>query len=216
ADLLKLLILHNIEDLRGMLSLLKMMSYYDFFESIKNIPTCTFNDGEASNKDINLPVRAVKVGANYYNDHHGNRRQEVVMNLSIEADLPVEIKMNYEGMHFKAEGNSAMLRVPLLESELKYYYANYKDYFYLPGEDQALHKSIAAFVDKARRTQATAATCYTRKFSQYLREWDLIFTPFFKKDYHDKELYFELDDNIKRSRLAMSLYAAHIISVMVD
>ena len=117
---------------------------------------------------------------------------------------------------FKAEGSEATLRVPLFEEELKYFYANYKDYYYLPKEDTAIHKSIASFVDKAYREKATAENCYTRKEGQYLKEWDLVFTPFFKRDYEDEDLYFDLNENMKKSRFAMSLYACHVIAHILD
>ena len=90
--------------------------------------------------------------------------------------------------------------MPLIEEELKYFYANYKDYYYLPEEDVACTKSVADFVDKEFRVQATAATCYTRKYSLYLQQWDIIFEPFFKREYKSKELFFKLTDEIKKDR----------------
>ena len=98
----------------------------------------------------------------------------------------------------------------------KYFYSNYKDYYYLPAEDQALHKSVAQFVDKTHRVQATAANCYTRKPGQYLMQWDSVFTPVFKKEYGDKKLYFELTDKLKQSRAAMSLYAVHVLAHIIE
>ena len=36
-----------------------------------------------------------------------------------------------------------------------------KNYYYLPEQNCAIHKSVAAYVDKSRRTAATKNTCYT-------------------------------------------------------
>ena len=47
------------------------------------------------------------------------------------------------------------MRVPLYEEEMKYFYSNYKNYYYLPDEDTAIHKSVASYVDKKYRVQAT-------------------------------------------------------------
>ena len=80
----------------------------------------------------------------------------------------------------------------------------------------AIHKSIAGFVDKDFREKATAENCYTKKAGQYLREWDLCFSPFFKKNYGDKEFFFDLNDNMKQSRFAMSLYACHVIAHVLE
>lgn len=145
-----------------MLEILPILSYYDIF------------NGE---------IKARKVQANYYTDYAGNRRQELIMTLTLPSALPVPLSASVNGCYFKGEGTEASLRVPIYEEELKYFYANYKDYYYLPTEDVALHKSVASFVDKEHRVQATAATCYTRKHSLYLPQWELLFTPFFKRDY---------------------------------
>lgn len=187
------LLLHNYEDVLGMLSILPILSYYDLF------------NGE---------LKAKKVQANYYSDHAGNRRQELIMSLILPTPLPVPLSTATGDCYFKGEGEEGYIKVSIYEEELKYFYANYKDYYYLPMEDVALHKSVATFVDKEQRLQATAATCYTRKYSLYLPEWEPLFTPFFKRDYKSKELFFELTDEIKRDRAAFSAYAKHILEMM--
>ncbi|MGN1147686.1 MAG: ribonuclease H-like domain-containing protein [Lachnospiraceae bacterium] len=187
------LLLHNREDLLGMLQILPILGYYDIF------------NGE---------VKAKKVQANYYTDYAGNRRQELIMTLSLPSALPIPLSASVGSCYFKGEECTASLRVPIYEEELKYFYANYKDYYYLPTEDVALHKSVASFVDKDHRIQATAATCYTRKFSLYLPQWELLFTPFFKRDYKSKELFFELTDELKKDRQAFTDYANHVLEMM--
>ena len=99
---------------------------------------------------------------------------------------------------------------------MKYFYASYQDYYYLPEEDTALHKSVATFVDKDHRTQATAATCYTRKQSSYLPQWDTVFEPLFRREYRSTDLFFELTDDMKRDRNAFNKYASHIISMLAS
>ena len=99
---------------------------------------------------------------------------------------------------------------------MKYFYSNYHDYYYLPTEDVALHKSVAGFVDKEHRVNATASTCYTRKFASYLPQWDVLFEPFFKRDYKSRELFFELTDELKKDRLAFCKYASHILTMMAS
>lgn len=188
-----ILLLHNREDLLGMLQILPTLSYCDIFTG---------------------GLKAKKVQANYYTDLTGQRRQELIMTLSLPTTLPVPISTSVGSCYFKGEGNSASLKVPIYEEELKYFYANYKDYYYLPAEDIALHKSVASFVDKEHRVQATAATCYTRKVSLYLPQWELLFTPFFKRDYKSKELFFELTDELKKNRQAFADYANHILEMM--
>ncbi|SDA42556.1 hypothetical protein SAMN02910275_00368 [Butyrivibrio sp. INlla18] len=220
SELLKLLMLHNFEDVKGMFELLPMLRYRAFFLSFSNMPDMSIRtDAEipTSEEVLDLlPLRARKVQANYYDDIDGQQKTEVYMKLSLRYKLPSSLSGNLDGCYFKIEGDEAILRVPLYETELKYFYSNYKDYYYLPQEDTAIHKSIASFVDKDFREKATAENCYTKKKGQYLREWDLCFSPFFKKNYSDKEFFFDLNDNMKQSRFAMSLYACHVIAHVLE
>jgi len=187
------LLLHNSEDMKGMLESLPILAYYDLF---------------------NCSIKARKVQANYYNDVHGIPRKELVLQLVFPSFLPKPISFMGKGCHFKGEGHEGILIIPIYEEELKYFYANYKDYYYLPTEDMALHKSIASFVDRDYRQQATAANCYTRKFSCYLPQWSVLTTPFFKRDYNSKDLFFELTDDIKKNRQLFSTYASHVLNAM--
>ncbi len=187
------LLLHNSDDMKGMLEVLPILSYYDLFNS---------------------RLKARKVQANYYNDIHGIPRKELVLHLVFASPLPIQVSFMGKGCHFKGEGHEGTLIVPIYEEELKYFYANFKDYYYLPTEDAALHKSIASFVDKEYRQQATAATCYTRKFSCYLPQWEILVTPFFKREYKSSDLFFELTDEIKKNRQLFSDYASHVLNAM--
>ncbi len=192
-NLYHLLLLHNSDDMKGMLEILPILSYYDLF---------------------NCNIKARKVQANYYNDIHGISRKELLMKLVFSSPLPVSVTSMAKGCHFKGEGHEGTLIIPIYEEELKYFYANYKDYYYLPTEDTAMHKSIASFVDKEYREQATAANCYTRKFSTYLPQWDILVEPFFKREYKTNDLFFELTDEIKKDRQLFSDYASHVLNIM--
>ncbi len=216
---LKLLLLHNCEDVKGMFSLLPMLRYQEFFNLFKNLPKTSIRADEEINDsdyDYSLPVKAKKVQANYYKDYDGTSKQEVFMKLALPFELPASLSGNLDNCYFKINGSEATLRVPLYETELKFFYSNYKDYYYLPKEDMAIHKSISSFVDKAFREKATPENCYTKKEGQYLLEWDLVFSPFFKEDYKDKRFFFDLNDNMKKSRFAMSLYASHVIAHILE
>uniref|UniRef100_UPI004057891D ribonuclease H-like domain-containing protein n=1 Tax=Acetatifactor sp. TaxID=1872090 RepID=UPI004057891D len=189
----KALFLHNADDIKGMLETLPMLAYYDMF---------------------NGNVRAKKVQANHYKDINGNRRKELLITLSLTTPLPKSVSASANNCYFKGEDATATLKIPIYEEELKYFYSNYKDYYYLPAEDVALHKSVAGFVDKEHRLPAVASTCYTRKFSCYLPQWEIVFEPFFKRDYITKELFFELTDEMKKDREAFCKYANHVLSMI--
>ncbi len=219
----RLLLLHNFEDVKGMFGLLPMLYYDSFFKQFKNMPEVSVRTDEEIDENSymeglegSLPVRAVKVSANRYKDYNGNEKSEVFMKLRLPFELPSSLAGNMDGCYFKSEGGEATLRVPLYETELKYFYSNYKDYYYLPQEDMAIHKSLAEFVDKDFREKARPENCYTKRQGQYLMEWDLVFAPFFKRDYGDKSFFFDLNENMKKSRFAMSLYACHVIAHILN
>ena len=187
------LLLHNEEDVKGMLEIVAALAIPDLFQ---------------------LPVKVTKVQANYYRDVNQKQCSEIIMNLKLPTPLPTEISYGANGCYFTGCDTEGKLRVPIYEGELKYFYSNYKDYYYLPKEDVAIHKSVASFVEKDYRRQASARNCYTRKQSSYLQQWDVLFTPFFKRDYDDKDLFFELTDELKTQRDAFNLYAHHILGMM--
>ncbi|WP_026519588.1 ribonuclease H-like domain-containing protein [Butyrivibrio sp. FCS006] len=219
SELLQLLLLHNFEDVKGMMRMAPILLYGRFFKMFDNLPKVSVRtDEEINEQDYitdELPVKAVKVQANKYKDLDRTEKMEVFMKLVLPIELPTSISGNVDGCFFKTSGREATLRVPLYEMELKYFYSNYKDYYYLPQEDMAIHKSLATFVDKDFREKAKPENCYTKKQGQYLMEWDLVFAPFFKRDYEDKSFFFDLNENMKKSRFAMSLYACHVIAYIL-
>lgn len=191
----KSLFLHNADDLRGMLQILPMLAYYDLF---------------------NEPSKAKKVQANTYRDINDHLRKELLITLSLPTPLPQMVSASANNCYFRGEDAEGVLKIPVYEEELKYFYSNYKDYYYLPAEDVALHKSVAGFVDKEHRIPASAANCYTRKAASYLPQWEILFTPFFKRDYKSKEFFFELTDEMKKDREAFTAYASHVLAMIAS
>lgn len=189
------LLQHNFDDMKGMLSLLPVLSYDDLF---------------------NGDLHAKKVQANYYKDINDEKHQEVLIKLKLTSPLPVAVSFSALGCYFSGNGLEGTLKVPLYEEEMKYFYANFRDYYYLPDEDLAMHKSVSAFVDSKHRTQASATNCYTRKYSLYLPQWEIVFKPFFKRDYKSKELFFELTEEFKKDREAFTVYAKHILNTLAS
>lgn len=189
----RLLLLHNMDDMKGMLQILPLLAFYDLF---------------------NCPIKARKVQSNSFVDYHGHDRKEILMKLELPSPLPFTISTLSNGCYFSGEATEGILKVPVYEEEMKYFYSNYKDYYYLPAEDVALHKSVAAFVDKDHRVQAAAANCYTRKYAVYLPQWDFFTEPFFKRDYKSRDFFFELTDEMKTDRAFFSRYAQYLLGKM--
>ncbi len=189
----RMLLQHNFDDIHGMFMAMPILAYHDLFHA---------------------PLKAKQAQANYYTAPDGAKKQELIIRFQHAAPLPVPLSLYNNSCYYSGEGKYGSLRIPLYEEEMKYFYANYKDYYYLPAEDTAVHKSVAGFVEKAHRVPAQAATCYTKKHSSYLPEWDMLFVPFFKRDYAAKELFFELTETFKADRTMFSAYAQHVLQML--
>ena len=122
---------HNREDLLGLGKIFSMLSYLALFNE----------DYEALNCEIQDDQLAFTIKTNY--------------------DLPVEFSNHSEEFYIIGQNNRVRLLVKSQNGRLKQYYSNYKDYEYLPGEDQAIPKSLSRYMDKSLRMPATPQTCYT-------------------------------------------------------
>ena len=192
---LDLLIQHNLDDMKGMLDITPMLSY-----------------SEICNTDATITrVEMLKSST-----LSGEPCYALLMTLKLPVTLPKKFFAHFDGNYLTAEDDKATLKVPVLDGELKFFYSNYKDYYYIPTMDAAYHKSVAAHVDSSLRQQATAYNCYTRRNSLFLKQYDLIVEPFFKKDYKYKESYFELSEETKRNRQLFSIYGNHILRTIIQ
>ncbi|WP_434311118.1 ribonuclease H-like domain-containing protein [Hominifimenecus sp. rT4P-3] len=139
--LLHFLLLHNEEDVLGMLQLLPMLSYFDL-------------------KNGSIPIGCPIV--------EDSSDSELFLRFSLASSLPQPVSFRTEGTYAVLGKESLRLHTPLFCGELQYYLPNYKDYYYLPAEDTAIHKSVAVYVDPAFRVKATPENCYIKKTGQFL------------------------------------------------
>jgi hypothetical protein len=162
------------------------------------------------------PLRLYKAEARKYSAYDESEGEELLLCFHIEDPLSKPILASRGGCFLRADGSGGFLKVPLFETELKYFYADYKEYWYFPEEDLALHRSVAQFSDRTHREPATARTCYTRKQSSFLPEWSRFAEPVFKKDFDDPGVYFELTEERKHSRAFFSGYAQYVLKYIVN
>ena len=128
------LLLHNAEDIEGLPSLLSLLSCRDFFRGE------FFPESEGLLDSGELLVTCVNPS----------------------CTLPLPCSFPVENGRISCRENTLTLRLPTVRGTLKYFFERYTDYYYLPQEDQAIHKSVAVFVDPLHRKKATAKTCYQK------------------------------------------------------
>lgn len=176
-NLLACLLLHNADDLRGMLSILPL---HGLVLLLKGYFVAEHCEQEASSLHFTL-----------------------ICNFTLPENLTIET----EYLKLVTAGSTASAYVKIVEDTLKYFYADYKNYYYLPAEDTAIHKSVAAYVDKSYRKAATRADCYTKRYARYLPLADKTFSEtIFLREYKDKICYMELTDDFFEKKELQKAY----------
>lgn len=196
-ELYKLLILHNEEDIKGMPDILPILTYASLL------------------KDTKLPVSLPSYENISYEIDENN--EEIVITARSKKPFPVSKKISSRKWILLISDNTVSIRLRLYNGELKYFFEDYKDYFYLPEEDVALHKSVAQFIDKDRRKKATKATCYTKKTGMFMFQPEVIFEPSLIKEYKDKEYYTPIDnEQLKDAGLMETYIKAFVAYIMKE
>lgn len=194
---LSLLLCHNRDDVTGMLGIVPVLQY----ECI------TYGHYSFENMELRETAAARP---------NGTARKEVIITLRLDANIPVRVSYGNEYYYITLYEQTARICVTAHTDELKYFYPNYKDYYYLPEEDRSIHKSVAFYVDKNYRTQAKAANCYSKKTGVFLPQYDEIVSPYFKIDYNDKITFFEYTDDFCNSQDLIDNYVEHIIHTLLS
>ena len=127
--------------------------------------------------------------------------------------LPLPQKFLYwdDQIEIIGEGACFSLNVTGVRGPLKYFYPDYRNYYYLPDEDMAIHKSVAAFVAKEHREPARASTCYTKKNGFYLPQNEKLFPQVFKTDYESGQMYFACRDSFLQDYDLLCEYVKHFL-----
>lgn len=81
--------------------------------------------------------------------------------LSLPTPLPVPVSVETDFFSLEASENKARITVPVANGKLKQYYADYKNYDYIPEEDTAIPRAISQYMDKSLKKPAVPETCYT-------------------------------------------------------
>lgn len=182
--LLDLYLLHNKEDMEGMVFLQNLLKLDAFLEGDFSIVSWEYNaehtclsvtlTGNFYIKELlNVSYEGISISFSSENSFQPKRKavcskdttnKVIVLSKEKEQNTPCHDKRTHSQL-----GNGVVeFTISLVQGEKKYFYDNYKDYYYLPGEDRAIHKSVAAFVEKEHREKAKKETCYIKKTASFL------------------------------------------------
>jgi len=161
---LELLLLHNEEDVTGLTSLLSMISYSDFFRG-----------------DLSDPI-ALERGGN------------IILDYGSEACLPKPVSLSLPPVTLSARDSVLEFTVSEYRGTASHYFENYRDYYYLPAEDKAVHKSVGEFVDRSARVKATAETACVKKDGIFFPLFGPANRPVFFTEYKGAMRYVQKND----------------------
>ena len=194
SRLLKLLLLHNQEDVSGMFTLTQFYGYLDFF-------------------DLANPEHLSRIFAEVLENRDGTR--SMLLTFPLKTPVPVPVSRRSEFSYLTINKSTGKLLLPMLEDTLYYFFSDYKNYYYLPQEDQAIHKSVAAYVEKEYRQPARKENCYTRQYGLFLPQTEELFTPAFRRSYGDTLSWFAWDDSFLQDTSRLSVYLGALLSGIV-
>ena len=184
-ELLRLMLLHNHDDLVGMTRLLPLAAYRILadgdFDCVRSCSLCIDETEAAPHLEAEIQLR---------------------------LPLPAPLSFSLSCDEFPVSGapvcdiivknSTARLRFPGISCELKYFFPDYKNYCYLPLEDQAIHKSVASYIDKEYRVPAKAATCYTRKSGTFYWQPQPFLSPDFRASFDAKAHFFAYNEEFSQ------------------
>lgn len=196
-ELYALLLLHNHDDLTGLLALSQLLSYPR---------ALSFQRDETLEFKLQAFLEADRLRIQY----------ELPAAVPKSAALSLPLKKPYWGsLRLTLQNRQLSIDISTFSGSLRHFFEDYENYEYLPKEDMAIHKSVSGFVDKAAKQPATAATCY-QKVSGSFAPW------FFKKGkqlcmeaLHKPPYYRYLSSDFLNSPKELSLYARHLVKALL-
>ena len=180
-EMRKTLLLHNNEDIKGMLPVAELMGVLSFvsgdFEVLE-----PYDEGGC--------VRVGVVPRATFPEHLIGRRGPFKM-----------LKRERDG--------SLVVKVPLVKDSLKLFMNDFRDHYYIPSKDMAIHASVAGFLDKKDRKKATPATCYVHCEGCFFTVFEEDIPeglPLIKREYTEKTAFVREEDLCPQVLKAAVLY----------
>lgn len=168
SELQELLLLHNRDDLKGMTALLPLGKLKDFFLG-------SFTVLEA--REIQEPA------------FEGGLKREVLFSLEFPFSVGTRLTARTDLCRITVDHALGKIKMPLYEGTLKYFYPDYQNYYYLPFEDEAIHKSVAIYTDSSRRRKAKASECYKKYTGTFIAAPGSPPLPLLRESYKSSSAY---------------------------
>ena len=122
------------------------------------------------------------------------KEDSLLFTVILRHPVPVSLSYHTEQASVFLQEDQAMIRVPLLRGRLRYFLSPCRDYYYLPAEDTAVHKSVGQFVDKSMRVKAVPENCYVVREGVFVPVPAAFPGPVFSHSYQTEPYYTQYDE----------------------
>ena len=203
--LLHNLLLHNEEDLLGMKYLLPLFSYRMLLS-----------------KDLSL----IKVSPGESLFEKGTGSIAISCKLPLALPKPLNFSTSIGSISTEKNDSSILIiSLPYIEETLKHFFKDYRNYYYLPEEDRAVHKSVGCYVERKYRRAAKASTCYIKKEGIFLpipktqKHYGIQIErypyqdsfPLYKREFKSPRSFAEFDNLFSDKNESLSIYLRDVI-----
>ena len=115
---------HNLEDVLGLGRIFDMLGYLCIYDGDYEV---TYSEFDGDN---------------------------LILKLKLPCTLPQEFSNGNTDFYLTGKDEEINLIIKTTDGKLKQYYADYKDYYYLPEEDTVIPKSLGSGIDRKHRKAA--------------------------------------------------------------
>jgi len=176
----KLILLHNYEDVKGMIYITDILSYPDL---------------------LNTDLRYIN------HEFHGGKLRFEIEN---DIYLPNMInKTRSYGIYIIKE-NRIYVTLNMVNTELYTYLPDYRNYYYLPAEDIIIPKSIGQSIDKDNKRPAKKSDCKVKKEGSFIQLPEKLEISggihIFKPSYNSTESYIDSSEVTPAALISITRY----------
>jgi len=169
SDMRRVLLLHNSDDMKGMLSVANLIGIVSFVSGEFDVVGSVTYDNKITAQITTaraIPQWALEKGS------------------FLEA-------FTFEDSH------RVKVDIPLIKGRMRLFMKDFRDHYYIPSQDMAVHVSVAGFMGSSDKKRATPATCYVPCEGTFaeIAEGDIPEgMPVIKRDYSERVAYIRKQD----------------------
>lgn len=157
--LCKTLLTHNRDDITGMAAILSVINYSNIFSSVKSNNRIDHDDRSYS---------IIRSGEETHQSFDGTEVKEFIIEFHLPCKVPFPHLFHNDRIFLSVKDDTGLLKLPVYKGELKHYFDNYRDYYYIPSEDRAILKTLGSLMDPVLYEKAKADTCYIKINGEFL------------------------------------------------